>query len=329
MGIEMEIAQQSAIKFAQNNLKLSYASELARAAQDLAVVSGKNSTETFNMLTHAVITGRSEVLKSVGIQKSAGQMYETFARSIGKSANALTYQEKQTAVATGALKEAAKVAGVYEAAMDSPGKVLRSFKRITNEIHVAIGGLLLKGLGPMIKAMYDVYKNISKALTSSETFKNIMSALGMVIVKLTAPVTAFLTYISDLIKKFTEAKAPVEQLDGALTSSQTTIVSMAEKFEMLLPVLASVGSVSPYVGLFGTVWGIMNSFRGLANVQQASLASVAPGIAEALIATAIGLFAAIPAVVAYNRYSHDVDRLAIRFETFIEEFSNILNRQAR
>jgi hypothetical protein len=242
MGIEMEIAQQSAIKFAQNNLKLSYASELARAAQDLAVVSGKNSTETFNMLTHAVITGRSEVLKSVGIQKSAGQMYESFAKSIGKSANELTYQEKQTAVATGALKEAAKVAGVYEAAMDSPGKVLRSFKRITNEIQVALGSVLLKGLGPMIKAMYDVYKNISKALTSSETFKNIMSALGMVIVKLTAPVTAFLTYISDMIKKFTEAKAPVEQLDGALTSSQTTIVSMAEKFEMLLPVLASVGS---------------------------------------------------------------------------------------
>jgi biopolymer transport protein TolQ len=77
------------------------------------------------------------------------------------------------------------------------------------------------------------------------------------------------------------------------------------------------------------VWGIMNSFRGLANVQQATLAAVAPGIAEALIATAIGLFAAIPAVVAYNRYSHDVDRIAIRFESFIEEFLNILQRQAR
>ena len=89
-----------------------------------------------------------------------------------------------------------------------------------------------------------------------------------------------------------------------------------------------VGSVSPYVGLLGTVWGIVDN-RGLGNVQQATLATVAPGIAEALIATAIGLFAAIPAVVAYNRYSHDIDRLAIRFETFIEEFSNILQRQAR
>ncbi|MBM3116565.1 protein TolQ [Jeongeupia naejangsanensis] len=93
--------------------------------------------------------------------------------------------------------------------------------------------------------------------------------------------------------------------------------------------LASVGSVSPYIGLFGTVWGIMHAFRGLANVGQATLATVAPGIAEALVATAIGLFAAIPATVAYNRFAHDVDALANRFDTFIEEFSNILQRQAR
>ncbi|SFN49540.1 biopolymer transport protein TolQ [Formivibrio citricus] len=92
--------------------------------------------------------------------------------------------------------------------------------------------------------------------------------------------------------------------------------------------LATVGSVSPYVGLFGTVWGIMHAFRGLANVGQATLANVAPGIAEALVATAIGLFAAIPAVVAYNHFSHDVDKLANRFDTFMEEFSNILQRQA-
>lgn len=92
--------------------------------------------------------------------------------------------------------------------------------------------------------------------------------------------------------------------------------------------LATVGSVSPYIGLFGTVWGIMHAFRGLANVGQATLANVAPGIAEALVATAIGLFAAIPAVMAYNRFAHDTDKLANRFDTFIEEFSNILQRQA-
>ncbi|MBB5391696.1 MULTISPECIES: protein TolQ [unclassified Herbaspirillum] len=118
-------------------------------------------------------------------------------------------------------------------------------------------------------------------------------------------------------------------LDGARRAMRAAYQREMDALESHLAFLASVGSVSPYVGLFGTVWGIMNAFRGLANVQQATLAAVAPGIAEALIATAIGLFAAIPAVVAYNRYSHDIDRLAIRFESFIEEFSNILQRQAR
>src|SRR5450830_26283 len=118
-------------------------------------------------------------------------------------------------------------------------------------------------------------------------------------------------------------------LDGARRAMRAAYQREMDLLESHLSFLASVGSVSPYIGLFGTVWGIMNSFRGLANVQQATLAAVAPGIAEALIATAIGLFAAIPAVLAYNRYSHDIDRLAIRFETFIEEFSNILQRQSR
>jgi biopolymer transport protein TolQ len=116
-------------------------------------------------------------------------------------------------------------------------------------------------------------------------------------------------------------------LDGARRAMRATYQREMDHLERHLAFLASVGSVSPYVGLLGTVWGIMNSFRGLANVSQATLSHVAPGIAEALIATAIGLFAAIPAVVAYNRFAHDIDRLAIRFESFMEEFSNILARQ--
>ncbi|MEX2490037.1 MAG: protein TolQ [Pseudomonadales bacterium] len=99
-----------------------------------------------------------------------------------------------------------------------------------------------------------------------------------------------------------------------------------ERLEAHLPFLATVGSTSPYVGLFGTVWGIMNSFRGLATVEQASLSVVAPGISEALVATAMGLFAAIPAVIAYNRYSAQVEVIVNRFETFTDEFSSILYR---
>ena len=116
-------------------------------------------------------------------------------------------------------------------------------------------------------------------------------------------------------------------LDAARRAMRAAYQREIDALEAHLSGLASVGSVSPYVGLFGTVWGIMNAFRGLANVAQATLAQVAPGIAEALVATAMGLFAAIPAVVAYNRYTHDVDRLATRYETFIEEFSNILQRK--
>jgi len=116
-------------------------------------------------------------------------------------------------------------------------------------------------------------------------------------------------------------------LDGTRRAMRATFQREMDVLESHLSFLATVGSVSPYVGLFGTVWGIMNAFRGLSNVVQATLAHVAPGIAEALIATAMGLFAAIPAVVAYNRFTHDIDRLSIRFESFMEEFSNILQRQ--
>ena len=115
-------------------------------------------------------------------------------------------------------------------------------------------------------------------------------------------------------------------LDGARRAMRASYQREVDAVESNLSFLASVGSVSPYVGLFGTVWGIMHAFTGLASLQQVTLSTVAPGIAEALVATAIGLFAAIPAVVAYNRFARDIDRVAIRLETFIEEFSNILQR---
>jgi biopolymer transport protein TolQ len=115
-------------------------------------------------------------------------------------------------------------------------------------------------------------------------------------------------------------------MDGARRAMRASFQREMDEVESNLSFLASVGSVSPYVGLFGTVWGIMHAFTGLAALQQVTLASVAPGIAEALVATAIGLFAAIPAVIAYNRFARDLERIAISQETFIEEFSNILQR---
>jgi len=121
---------------------------------------------------------------------------------------------------------------------------------------------------------------------------------------------------------------PMAMVQGAQRSMRVAMNRELDELEKSLPFLATVGSISPYVGLFGTVWGIMSSFQALGNVKQATLALVAPGIAEALIATAIGLFAAIPAVIAYNRYSHEVERLNNRYDDFLEEFSTVLQRQA-
>ncbi|CPN59717.1 TolQ-like translocation protein [Bordetella pertussis] len=118
-------------------------------------------------------------------------------------------------------------------------------------------------------------------------------------------------------------------LDGPRRAMRAAYQREMDSLESHLNFLASAGSVSPYIGLLGTVWGIMHAFIGLSNMQQATLAAVAPGIAEALIATAIGLFAAIPAVVAYNRFTNDIDRLSIRFDSFVDEFLNILQRQVR
>ncbi len=117
-------------------------------------------------------------------------------------------------------------------------------------------------------------------------------------------------------------------LDGAQRAMKVTVNRELEALENHLPTLATIGSISPYVGLFGTVWGIMNSFQSLGNVHQATLAMVAPGISEALVATAMGLFAAIPAVVAYNRFASDIDRIFGRYDIFAEEFLAILRRQA-
>jgi biopolymer transport protein TolQ len=126
--------------------------------------------------------------------------------------------------------------------------------------------------------------------------------------------------------KKTAPESPI-LLEGAQRVMRISLAREIDKLEESLSFLATAGSISPYIGLFGTVWGIMNSFMALGEVQQATLAMVAPGIAEALIATAMGLFAAIPAVVAYNRYSNQVERLISRYDTFLEEFSSILQRQ--
>jgi biopolymer transport protein TolQ len=124
------------------------------------------------------------------------------------------------------------------------------------------------------------------------------------------------------------AMSPDRIVEGAERAMRISLTRETDELEHHLSFLATVGSTSPYIGLFGTVWGIMTSFHALANVNQATIAMVAPGISEALIATAMGLFAAIPAVIAYNKYSNQVERLELRYDNFKEEFSSILQRQS-
>lgn len=127
------------------------------------------------------------------------------------------------------------------------------------------------------------------------------------------------------------AKSPEQKervIEGVARAMRVASTKEIDKLEKHLPFLASVGSVSPYIGLFGTVWGIMSAFHALSNVQQASISMVAPGISEALVATALGLFTAIPAVLAYNRYANQVENIVNKYEVFQEEFTNILLRQS-
>jgi biopolymer transport protein TolQ len=138
----------------------------------------------------------------------------------------------------------------------------------------------------------------------------------------------FASGMREFMKLRDKRMEPGAQLDGARRAMRASLQRELDAMEGNLGFLASVGSVSPYVGLFGTVWGIMHAFVGLSNLTQVTLATVAPGIAEALVATAIGLFAAIPAVVAYNRFARDIDRIATQLDSFGDEFSNILQRNA-
>jgi len=160
-------------------------------------------------------------------------------------------------------------------------------------------------------SLADLYQQLSKG-----TSKNIGAA------------AIFVAGFKEYLKLRKTGLSGGELLEGTRRSMRVALNREIDTLEMQLPFLATVGSTSPYVGLFGTVWGIMNSFRALGNVNQATLAMVAPGIAEALIATAMGLFAAIPAVIGYNRYISSVERMSNQYDNFLEEFSVILQRQS-
>jgi biopolymer transport protein TolQ len=203
-------------------------------------------------------------------------------------------------------------------------------------VQLVMAGLLLTSLASWtvifsklfgLKRVRRVNEEFEREFWSGRSLTELNAAVGQKTVS--APMERiFASGMREFLKLREKRLDAGAQLDGARRAMRASFQRELDVVESNLSFLASVASVSPYVGLFGTVWGIMHAFVGLSNLQQVTLASVAPGIAEALVATAIGLFAAIPAVVAYNRFARDIDRIATQMETFIEEFSNILQRNA-
>jgi biopolymer transport protein TolQ len=222
--------------------------------------------------------------------------------------------------------------------MDSELNLLGLILGASLPVKIVMGLLLLASIASWMiifrkKAMID------RALKHSSEFEERFwsgADLAAVFKEITArnePLTGMESIFEAGFREFARLRQrrsldPRVMVEGAQRAMRVALSRDVDKLEQGMEFLATVGSTSPYIGLFGTVWGIMIAFQGLANVREATIAMVAPGISEALIATAMGLFAAIPAVIAYNRYSNKVDRLSSRYDAFQEEFSTILQRQA-
>ena len=253
MGIEMDSAQRLVIKFAKNQLDLSKASEVARAAQDLAVVSQANSTETANRLTHAILTLNSQALRNAGVQTTVAQAVRAYAKEQNIAVTSMTTAQKQQAVLNSILEEGKKISGVYEASMTNVGKVLRSFPRITKELQVSFGQALIKPLGPLILKIYDLYKNISLLFVEGGKLRPVIDALGAVFVKLTEPFMKILDGAIALVKNM-----------PPLTTSIGSLGGMIQKY---LPTIGALGSALAVVGgknllsavpVFGSLFKALN-----------------------------------------------------------------------
>ena len=257
-GIEMAEAQRIAITFAQSQLDLAQASDVARAAQDLAVISQSNSTETAMRLTYAIQTGNSRMLRSVGIQKYASEAYEEFAATIGKTVEQLTQIERQQAITNMVLEEAAKVAGVYDAAMTEPGKVLRSFPRLLNDMQLAFGNVLLDGFGPVIKASYDFTKQISLAVREGGAFAPILNNMQVAFTNLLTPLTVFINKMVTSLKAINESGFSLSNLSGEFERLAPMVAAAGAALSLfagsnLLKMIPGLGSLANIIGARGPI----------------------------------------------------------------------------
>jgi hypothetical protein len=290
-GIEMSSAQKIALTYAQNNLNLADASKVARVAQDLAVITQKNSTDTAELLNRAIQTGSTILLKSAGITKYASEGYKAYAKALGKGTNELTALERQQATTNLILEEGRKVAGLYEAAMTEPGKVLRSFARLHDDIKVEMGSALLQGFGPVIKATYDLTKAFSESLREGGYFHNALKAVGGALVGMTQPLT-------DALKQFT-------RFIKSTKDSELAVDGLKQKIEQFTPIVLAVSTaLSAFAGrgLLNLVGlnklGAMLSPLGAGF---AVLVALSPRLRDAFIKMGKALLPLIPAAINVGR----------------------------
>lgn len=240
LGIETAVAQQSVLTLVQQNVDLAYATDLARAAQDLAVISQRNSTDVFNSMTMAIQTQNAQALRGIGVNTTSSQAFAEYAKTLGKSAKDLTQVEQKQAIVNAILKDAATYANVYTLAMTKPGKVLRSFPRLFNDMQVAIGDALLKGFGPLIYQVYEFTKKIDGAMQTSVVFKTIISALGMVFEKMTKPFVNVLKVASEWVDKLEKVTTVSDGVKSNFDEFGSKVKDLAGKIEFLLPAVAAL-----------------------------------------------------------------------------------------
>ena len=305
-GIEMDSAQEIALKFAKNNLDLAAASKVARVAQDLAVISQANSTETTNRLIHAVITQNSMVLRQAGIQKTAGEAYKDYAREIGKTTNALSAQEKQTAIVNLILKEGELVAGTYEASMRSAGKILRSFPRIIKAIHVGFGTMLSQGLAPVILSTYQMIAAFSKLVSEGGALHPLMQGLSAVFIELGNTLRMAMDSATRFLKTF--------------TFSEESISGFVKTVRQALPVVAALGAGLAAMGgqqILGMIPGL-RAFAGLLNpvvVGLVVLIATMPKLQQAFGELVAAVKPAIPAFIEIGKVA--IGTLSVALEAVV------------
>ena len=320
-GIEMAAAQQMAIEYAQGNLNMAQASEIARVGQDLAVISQKNSTDTAQLLTRAIKTGNSMLLKSAGVSRMASEGYADYARQLGKNSTQLTATERQQAIINLILDEGAKVAGVYEAAMQEPGKVLRSFPRLLNDMQVAFGGALLKGFGPMIKAAYDLTNAFSKSVKEGGALYPFITELGAALKILLTPFKEMMVGLTNTIKRFKEMGFSA---DGAAKSIQ--------KFAPFVMAAATALSTLAGRGILGMI-GPLAKFQKFLNPVTAGIAvliALNPKLRDGFMRIGKALMPLIPAFLAIGKAIADattvvVDNLGSMVDVLSGPLASVIN----